>query len=219
MFYGKTYRNPKLSTPYYLYYVIENGYISIRYIQNVREQILLKEHEIIKSGVRILRPSEYREIRNVVKRDRQVLLDSLLLTGMRYEELVRLRQNEEWFDGHFVHLPLWAQKKAKRKQLERWIRLSIMGRAILPQLFGISVPSRVALDKWLVYNFPLVKGISVKTFRKTWESWLLFSYPEKFVEIALSQGHDELTQLRHYANLPFLDKDRQEMKEFVEGWV
>jgi len=38
------------------------------------------------------------------------------------------------------------------------------------------------------------------------------------MEIALSQGHTELTQLRHYANLPFLDKDREEMKEFVVGW-
>jgi len=47
----------------------------------------------------------------------------------------------------------------------------------------------------------------------------LFSYPDKAMEIALSQGHTELTQLRHYANLPFLDKDREEMKEFVVGWA
>jgi hypothetical protein len=51
------------------------------------------------------------------------------------------------------------------------------------------------------------------------ESWLLFSFPDKAMEIARSQGHTELTQLRHYANLPFLDKDREEMKEFVVGWA
>jgi integrase len=61
--------------------------------------------------------------------------------------------------------------------------------------------------------------INNTTFRKTWESWLLFSYPDKAMEIALSQGHTELTQLRHYANLPFLDKDREEMNEFVVGWA
>jgi len=35
------------------------------------------------------------------------------------------------------------------------------------------------------------------------------------MEIALSQCHTELTPVRHYANLPFLDKVREEMKEFV----
>jgi hypothetical protein len=46
----------------------------------------------------------------------------------------------------------------------------------------------------------------------------LIIFPERTLEIALSQGHTELTQLKHYANLPFLDKDKEEMKEFVMGW-
>ena len=167
-----------------------------------------------------MRPLEYKMIRNSInKRDKQILMDCLLLTGMRYEELVRLRGNPDWFDGNFIHLPEWSQKKAKRRQLERWIKLSVMGRAILPQLFDISVPPRSTFDKWLSYNFLLIEGLSAKTFRKTWESWLLFSYPERAMDIALSQGHTELTQLRHYANLPFLDRDKEEMKEFVVGWI
>lgn len=183
-------------------------------------QVLLKEHPIIKSGVRILRPSEYKELKaSVQKRGKQVLMDCLLLTGMRYEEVLRLRHNPDWFDGDFIHLPEWAQKKAKRKQLERWIKLSIMGKATLPQLFDIVVPPRSTFDKWLEYNYPLVYGLSAKTFRKTWESWLLFSNPERTMKIALSQGHTELTQLRHYANLPFLDKDKEDMKEWVEEWI
>lgn len=185
----------------------------------MREQLLLRDHAILKSGTRILRPSEYREIKKLAKMDKEFLMDCLLLTGLRYEEIFRLRQNPNWFDGNFIHLPEWAQKKAKRKQLERWIKLSIMGKATLPQLFDIAVPPRSTFDKWLEYNFMLVEGLSAKTFRKTWESWLLFSYPDRAIEIALSQGHSELTQLRHYANLPFLDKDREEMREFVVGWV
>jgi len=85
------------------------------------------------------------------------------------------------------------------------------------EFFSITVLSHIASDKWLAYNFPLIEGLSAKSFRKTWESWLLFSFPDKAMEIALSQGHTELTQLRHYANLPFLDKDREEMNEFVVG--
>ncbi len=79
------------------------------------EQITLNEHAILKSGVRILRPGEYKIIRNSIhKRDKQILVDCLLLTGKRYEELIRPRHNPEWFDGNFIHLPEWAQKKAKK---------------------------------------------------------------------------------------------------------
>ena len=183
------------------------------------EQIVLKEHPIMKGKVRVLRPSEYKLIRDLVKRDKQVLLDSLLLTGMRYEELIRLRKNEDWLSGKFIYLPEWAEKKAKRKQKERVINLSIMGRSILPQLFQINVPSRSAFDKWLHYNFLLVEGLSAKTFRKTYGSWLLSLHPERLMDIALSQGHDELTELNHYAKNGFEDRDKQEMKEWIEGWI
>ena len=183
------------------------------------EKTELDQHGIIKSGVRVLRPSEYKTIRNSVKREKQIIMDSLLLTGLRYIEFERLWANPDWFDGNFIHLPDYAQGKVKRKQRERWVRLSIMGKAILPQLFEIdNLPERMAFDKWLQYNFPDIEGLCAKTFRKTWESWLLITYPERTLEIALSQGHTELTQLKHYANLPFLDKDKEEMKEFVMGW-
>jgi integrase len=173
----------------------------------------------MKGKVRVLRPSEYRLIREVAKREKQILLDSLLLTGMRYEELVRLRRNEDWLSGKFIYLPEWAEKKAKRKQKERVINLSIMGRSILPQLFQINVPSRSALDKWLHYNFLLIEGLSAKTLRKTYGSWLLSLHPERLMDIALSQGHDELTELNHYMKNGFEDRDRMEMKEWIEGWI
>jgi len=185
----------------------------------VRTDLVLREYPITKSKTRILRPSEYLIIKeNVKKRDKQILMDSLLLTGMRYEELIRFRQNPEWLDREFIHLPEWAQKKAKRKQKERTVKLSIMGRSIIPQLFEISVPPRTTFDKWLKYNFPLIQGLSAKTFRKTWESWLIFYYGDSTFSIASSQGHDELTELRYYVNLPFREEDRIGMRPFVEGW-
>jgi len=65
----------------------------------------LNDHAIIKNEVRILRPSEYKIIRNsITNRDKQILTDALLFTGLRYEEAVRLRHSPDWFDGNFIHL-------------------------------------------------------------------------------------------------------------------
>lgn len=38
------------------------------------------------NGTMILRPTEYVSLRNELNPDQQIILDSLLLTGMRYEE-------------------------------------------------------------------------------------------------------------------------------------
>jgi hypothetical protein len=185
----------------------------------VREELLLKEHPIMKGNVRVLRPSEFKEIKERAKKDKQILLDCLLLSGMRYEEFYRLRQHEDWLSGKFIYLPQWAEKKVKRKQKDRTINLSIMGRTILPSLFTIKVPKRDAFDKWLKYNYPMIEGLSSKTFRKTYGSWLLCLHPGNISDIALSQGHDELTELNHYAKNGFEDRHKIEMKEFVEGWI
>ena len=46
---------------------------------------------ILKGGVRILRPEEYENLRMAIpKMEHQIILDSLLFTGMRYVELERL---------------------------------------------------------------------------------------------------------------------------------
>jgi len=83
---------------------------------------------------------------------------------------VRLRKNLDLFDGNFIHLPEWAQQIAKRKQKERWVLLSIPGKHVMREFFSITLPSHIAFDKWLAYNFPLIERLSGKSFRKTWES-------------------------------------------------
>ncbi len=62
-------------------------------------------------------------------------------------------------------------------------------------------------------------GITVRTTRKTWESWLLASYPDKVINITLSQGHTETTALRHYFNISFTPAERQALKEETRGWA
>ncbi len=59
--------------------------------------------------------------------DKKLPMDCLLLTRLRYEGLFGLRENLNWFEWNFIHLPKCAQKKAKRKKKKRKVRLSIMG--------------------------------------------------------------------------------------------
>ena len=47
----------------------------------------------------------------------------------------------------------------------------------------------------------------------------MFYYPKHSMDVALSQGHNTVTSLRHYLNMPFTDMERMEMKQFVEGWI
>lgn len=180
---------------------------------------------ILKGGVRILRPCEYELLRRgAEKLANQVRLDALLLTGLRYVEAQRLREHPEWFDGKFIHLPEYAQLKAKRRQRERWVRLNPQGQQILPFFFkGPPLPSwkawSEALRRWAARANLDPAGLGPKTTRKTWESWLVAAYPERITEIFLSQGHTELTSLKHYLNLPFTEVDRLEMRKWTLGWI
>ena len=144
-----------------------------------------RQKPILKGGVRILRPIEYEQLREGAKiLDNQTRLDVLLLTGLRYVEAQRLRKNPDWLDTKFIHLPEYAQKKAKRKQKERWIKLSGNGITVLPYFFKTSpLPTWGAwtenLERWAARTGLDPEGMSPKTTRKTWESWMVMSYPER----------------------------------------
>ena len=175
-----------------------------------------------KFQVRILRPSEFEILRDAMEPDTRRICTSLLLTGMRYAELQRLRENPEWLDGKFIYLPRGSMLKVKAKQRERAIRLSDMGKTLLPDLFQVPypLPELPTLDmKLRRLSIRILDGnpVNNKTFRKTWESWLVFYYPDKALQIALSQGHTTTTQYEHYLNIPFEDEDKKEMRKWVEG--
>ncbi len=182
---------------------------------------------ITRNEIRILRPDEYHELREASRKlSNQVWLDAMLLTGMRYEELRRLRGWPSWYKTGYVDLPSGKGNRTKNyaRQRERTVHLSTMGKVILPIfLQGKKLPSRQAMDvnlkRW-GSNIPMdITGLSVKTFRKTWESWLVSSYPGMKAEIFLSQGHTEMISLNHYLNIPFDEVDKLRMKPYVEGWM
>jgi len=174
---------------------------------------------------RILRPVEYEMLEKGIKRQEKDLMTNLratLLLGARYAECQRIQKHPEWFDGDFIFLP--EEKKVKRKAPQRFIRLSTLGKFIMPYFFKSKpLPSRQAwiknLKNWAINVGLNPVGLTTKTLRKTWESWLVFYYPKQIHAIFLSQGHTELTALKHYINLPFKEEDKKQMKKYVEGWI
>lgn len=76
------------------------------------------------NDIRVLTPDEYRKLRDAIpKQHHKALFDILMITGMRYEELLRFYDHKEWYNQkkNLIHLPEEAQKKEKRKQKERTI--------------------------------------------------------------------------------------------------
>src|SRR5437660_1733031 len=180
---------------------------------------------ILTSGVRILRPSEYEQLREGASTlENQTRSDALLLTRLRFVEAQRLQTNPDWVDGRFIHLPAFAQRKVKRQQRERWIRLSSKGASLLPYFFKTKpLPTWKGwsqnLERWATKAGLDPVGLGPKTLRKSWESWLVASYPEHVLEVFLSQGHTQMTALSHYLGLPFTSADKEGMREYVGGWA
>ncbi len=104
--------------------------------------------------------------------DTRKISTSLLVTGMRYAELRRLRENPDWLDGEFIYLPRGSMLKVRAKQKERVIRLSDIGRMMIGDLFQVPdpLPDLPASDmKLMRLSKRILEGATVnnKTFRKT----------------------------------------------------
>ena len=181
---------------------------------------------VVQMKTRILRPIEYEILRSNANPKYRVLFDTALMTGMRVVELRIFLQNPIWFDGTFIHLPRVAIKKKKATINQRWVHLSSRGRAVVENvhqiLDGTKIPSESAISRYMkrcaLQGGIDGNGMNMKMFRKTWESWLIASYPDRKEEVFLSQGHTSLTALQHYVNLPFTEEDKLKMREWTEGW-
>ena len=195
---------------------------------------------IIKQGTRILRPSECRKILDQIpKLEHETMFKMLLYSGMRYVEAKRLYdhdnkcpKNERWFDREsgFIKLGKMAVKKERIVQKERWVRLNMAGKTVVPYFLNLpkNLPSNVTwrenLRRWARHVDLDPIGLCPKTTRKTYESWLIYYYMSSAdnpitVMVAQSQGHTKTIQLEHYLNMPFTQEDKAGMKEFCEGWI
>jgi len=182
---------------------------------------------ILKVNVRILRPLEYDRLREAIpKMYHQIFLDTLLYTGMRYVEAQRFQEYSDWYDKETrtIHIPSQGSKKRKRKMKDRYVHLNQAGSNTISLFLKLKkdLPSRPIwyqdLRRWAEYAGVDKKGICPKMTRKTWESWLFIAYPKATVQISMSQGHTQLTAMKHYLNLPFTDMEREEIKKRVAGW-
>ena len=101
--------------------------------------------------------------------------------------------------------------------------MSSKGASILPYFFKSKpLPNWKGwtqnMERWAERAGLDPEGLGPKTTRKTWESWLVSSYPDRVLEVFLSQGHTQMTALSHYLNLPFTSNDKANMVEWVAGW-
>lgn len=182
---------------------------------------------ILKTGTRILRPDEYEQLKaHIPKQDHRTILDCLLYTGMRYVEVERFRNHPDWHDPatQSIHLPREASRKRKRTQPDRYVYLSAQGTLTIPYFFNVNRKITQAkiwsmnLKRWGAQAGLDPTGLNARCTRKTWESWLCAANPEMIPYIAMSQGHTQVTAMRHYLNLPFTRADLEKIRIYTAGW-
>lgn len=176
--------------------------------------------------IRILTPKEYETLKAAIPMDsHKTILDILLITGMRYAEMLRLYDHKEWYNEkrNIIHLPEEAQKKHKRRQLERTIYPLPYGFDYILKAFwtGRKPPLEATwnqnMQRWAKEANINPYGLSVKTTRITIESW---SIAAGILEssVCLRQGHDSLTSMRHYQGLAFSDDELRDIKKQLTAW-
>jgi len=190
---------------------------------------------LISNGSRVLTPGEADLIRGVIsKPSNRALFDLMLYTGLRLEEVRQLVEHPGIFNEERRSL-LIRSRKVKAVQRSRNVILSDRGveavKAFLqaPKMPSSSSAWQMNLIRWCkaagLSPLPGVSedeynsyGVNVRTSRKSWESWLMTAYPNRAVEIAMSQGHTESVSIRHYLNCNFTKDERSGIMDEVTGW-
>jgi integrase len=189
---------------------------------------------LVSNGSRVFTPDEVKAIRSVISKPSLLALFNLLLyTGMRLSEVRQLVDNPLIFDKERKTI-LIVSGKTKATQKDRNILLNEKGlQAVRGFLKNPVYPqSPFAWQKNLIRwcraahlaELPNPDyesnryGVTVRSTRKTWESWLMTCHEDKAVRIALSQGHKESTQIGHYLNLLFTDEEYNQICEEVSDW-
>ncbi len=189
---------------------------------------VLKKAEISTTdkGIRILSPTEYELLASQLSEEDKVIAGALLFSGCRFTEGLRIQTFYEWFDGTSLSLP---GMKRGCKQRERKIRLSLMGIPALQKFVVLdkTIPSRKVwyktLNKAAVSSRIGTEGVCNAMLRRTWEYWLLISFPNKMNEIRVSQGHysnlllNPLKEAIKESNMSELDI--QKIKKYTAGWI
>ena len=127
-------------------------------------------------------------------------------------------------DRHRIHLDSYAIRKKKIKMKERYVILNPLGVRVIESFIEQQQPLpdhnvwRENLVRWAKMANIDPGRLSSKTTRKTWECWLVASYPLMSNIVFISQGHTDMVALQYYVTIPFNDQEKSEMREFIYGW-
>ena len=187
----------------------------------------MAENEVIvKQGVRILTPYEYKAIRNELNPKHRLIFDGMLFTAMRTQEFWRFLKHPEWYKERrkVIDLPKGSLLKEKAKQKERTILLSHLGVRAVEDLISNRIKP-MTRQSWREILIRAAKkaglsleGICPKMTRKTYISWLVASYPSLGILIAISSGHKVETMMQHYLAIGFTKQDLDEIRIYTMGW-
>jgi integrase len=186
------------------------------------------------NGSRVLAPHEVYALRSVISKPSLLALFNLLLyTGMRLTEVKQLINNPKLFDEERKSILIKSTKK-EAKQKTRNIILNQKGidavKEFLKNPYYPSSPfvwqknlirwCRAAhLEESKDYEYetnPYM--ITVRTTRKTWESWLVAAHEDKFIKIVSSQGHKESTAITCYIGYNFTEDEYHHICGEVSDW-
>lgn len=180
---------------------------------------------------RILAPSGYKALLQTIPRiDKRFLVECMMNTGMRYEELRRFGENPRWFrpKERTIVLPASSTKTRRGRTVHLTPQFSEKLEIYLSADyrdytgFRLKFPGRANMNKdlsrWAILaEIPYVPV--PKTFRKTWETWLIFAGYDS-LKVAVSQGHTQTVQIAHYQNLiGSLKNEVDAVKELTRGWM
>lgn len=188
---------------------------------------------------RILTPSEFQAMKDaplvqgyrIGTQQRNMWLDVLMFTGMRYQELMWC-ENFGWKNVDNKNNAITLPKAFTKTNMDRTVHLtpafSKSLASYLREFKTLCLPSRDAMNDrlkgwWLNAMieppYPVLWYPTPKTFRKSWESWLLFAdYP--LIKVARSQGHTVAVCEHYYASLPpTLKSEVDAVKKLTGGWM
>ena len=192
---------------------------------------------------KILKPSEWKALKENLIWYYQIIFDAMLHTGLRPDsEFWNFVDHPEWYENGIIFLP-----SIPGIQQARTVRLSIEGRNAVQILIKTisqynrkgrqnmrDALHRAALGITMVPRFDEngkrklvsrpkimddVSGLSAETFRRTLTAWLVACFPGKKFEILRSMGMDE-EHFSQYTNNHFglTRKDVSEARKLLKGW-
>jgi len=185
------------------------------------DDIIIYEPKKGKS-VRVFRPWEIRSlVRAIPKNEYKDKFEALLYTATRYKELQWLYEHPNRFHGSSIHI---KNTKARVKDAYRYVHLNMQGQRAVENFLRskTNLPTYQSwgenLKRWCINANIKPDHACAKSTRKTFESWLVITYPHRTLEILASVGHEENTALKHYLMFPFSEQDKRDMLYYVEGW-